>query len=208
MDIDVECEARWLLEAKGFALDDAPDALELATCWLGPEPIIVVGSLEVWGDGEVEEVVEGEWKIFVRSHLSPQRLQFTICHELAEWHLKQIGYQPEHFSVKEEVADRLAAALIAPRGAFRAAVRRHDYDFEQLALDFGTDQTCSALRLGEVEMIPLLAIGPRVRVRGPEFGWPKTIDQLRRLAAKTPLPGIRKAQLTDDPSRVVLMATA
>jgi len=166
------------------------------------DAVLEVDPSEVWGHGEL--VPDGvRWQIHVSNALDPERFDFTVAHELAEWYLKRIGIRPTDPVAKERCCDGIAAALIAPREAFQDSVREHGDDFADLAYDFRVTQTCAALRFGEVSNEPLAVVGPTVRVRGRAWRWGTDAD-VRRLAAAA-RPGLRKTQLTDQ-RRVVLMA--
>lgn len=90
----------------------------------------------------------------------------------------------------EEAADYIGAAIQAPRQAFRARLRAVGQDMTQLALPFAITETSAALRLGEVEGLPLAVVAPKsVRVRGPaEWVWPDA-ETLRTWTRK-PVPGL------------------
>lgn len=106
----------------------------------------------------------------------------------------------------EDMADALAGALVAPRDAYRLALREVGLDLPALANDFRASQSCVALRLGEVTGRPIVLVAPRLRSRGEAFGWPSE-RALRRLARAEVMPdGVERRILTDDAKRVVLMA--
>ncbi len=201
MKIDPEVEVRGLLRSTGRDDDAPPIALELAADLLGDgAPVYVVPATEVWGDGEVEEIAPGRWRIFVRENLSPEQFLFTVYHEIAEWHVHRLRLRFDHFLEKERVCDAIAAALVAPQRAFRAALRDHGEDFAELAEDFLATETCMALRLGEVEHVPVcvLSEGGVRRVRGPAWTWPQDPTTASG-------PGLRRARLRDRGERLALI---
>jgi hypothetical protein len=146
--------------------------------------------------------IGGKPTVCVKPGLSPQRAHFLICHEIAELHLGRIGYRE---SDVELVADQLAAAILIPRGAYRAALQARGEAWGTIALDFYATETCAALRHGEVTGTPVAVVAPTlVRVRGGAWTWPSTDHEIRRLARR-PGPGLRACRLTDDRRRVVLL---
>ncbi len=199
--LDVDCEARWVYGRAGFELDEVPAATKLARR-LGVAIRRVEGYL-VRGGNACTITLHGVRTICLRRRLTRVAARFAICHELAEIRLIELGYQELDV---EDRADELGAALACPRDAFRSAVRAHGrLDFEQLALDFTTDETCAALRVGEVVGVPLAVVAPRrVRVRGGPCEWPD--ERTLRRVARTGGPGVARAVLRDDPRRIVLVA--
>lgn len=198
--LDVDCEASVLYQRAGLDLDDVPAASLLARR-LGAQVRRVDGVLVRRGDA-CKVMLHGVVVLCVRRHLTAEALRFAICHELAELRLAELDYREVDV---EDVADALGAALACPRDAFRGAVREHGREaYAQLALDFTTSQTCAALRVGEVLDEPLAVVAPRrVRVRGGAYEWPDE-RELRR-CARVATPGLRRAELTDDRRRVVLL---
>lgn len=199
MDLDVEHEARRLYEEADADTCSPPGPLRLARK-LGLEVRRFQGCA-AGGDAALVRL-HGRPIVFVRRKLSPERLDFAVAHELAEWHLARVGYREIDV---EDVADAMAGALVAPRDAYRAALREHGATFAPLAADFRTTETCVALRLGEVTGRSLVLLGPRVRVRGDEFAWPP-LDELRRVARAGGAPGVEARKLGDDSRRVILLA--
>jgi hypothetical protein len=144
--------------------------------------------------------VHGDWRIYLASDLPPKPLRFAVCHELAHWALGDAATGSE----LERLCDALAAALLAPREAFLRVLRDTGPRLPALARRFETTETCVALRLGETTGAPLALVAPSVvRVRGAGFAWPSE-REIRALAQRARLPGLRKARLRDDPARVAL----
>lgn len=199
---DAEGEARLLLERAGYALDDVPGAGELVRAILGPGAVRRAPPSALRGaEGELV-TMNGAPRIYVSSRLGPARQAFVILHELAH---HALGAREHGGPELEQLCDGIAAALLCPRGAFRAAVCRHGLDWAQLALDFGTSCSVAALRYGEVMGEPLALVAPRsVRVRGAAWTWPDERG-MRRLARHGG-PGLARAVLPDDARRVVLVA--
>ena len=147
--------------------------------------------------------VGARFRAYVSNRLGPFRAAFALAHELAHVHLGILEHGAPEL---EALCDGIAACVLCPRRAFRAAVSEHGRQaWAQLALDFGTDETCAALRVGEVVGIPLVVVAPRsIRVRGDAWTWPDE-RALRRLA-RNGGPGVERAVLRDDARRVVLVA--
>lgn len=197
MDLaDVHATAAAILRAAGYDEWDAPGAPALAKRLVGLDRVVRDG-------GRAAAVsLHGLPLIQLPRRGTPAERNFAIAHELAEWWLRRDGYEGERI---EEVADAVAAALVAPRLAFAAAVREHGHDYPALAELFCATESLVALRVGEVIGNPIALVAPlRVRARGEPYEWPPE-PELRRVANANPLPsGIVRARLRDDARRVVL----
>jgi hypothetical protein len=199
---DIEGEADLLYRRAG--LDPATPAppLWLAEQLLGSGSVVGVHSLRQPG-GACLVRLHGHPRIYFRNLLPPERRGFVIGHELAHWCLgDRVGDEAE----TERACDALAAALIAPRAAFLRALRRHGARFPRLAKAFATSESLVALRFGETTFAPLALVAPRsVRVRGAAYSWPSAEKDIRSMVASSgAMPGLRKAQLRDDPRRCAL----
>lgn len=200
---EIEGNAECLLKLAGVDLDGPSRPVALAKSLLGPGSVRAVYARALPGDGSFA-VVNGHPRIYVRQGLSKARRRWAICHELAEWWMWREDIRDEWV---EGYADAIAAGLLVPRAAFQCALREVGDEYHRLAEWFGTTESCTALRLGEVTGEPLALIAPRVvRVRGEEFGWPPE-HELRALTKKPRVPGIRKARLRDNRRRVAMRAT-
>lgn len=178
-----------------------------------PGPITLARRLRIpvqrvrrhlWGDAKLCPV-GGGWVIFVATDIHPRELGFTVAHELGEWAAQQMGWRGEWV---EGLADATAAAIVAPRPAYRRAAAYFGLDLQELAGAFVATQTLAALRWGEVYDVPLAVVSRReVRVRGPEaWVWPE-LAELRTWAKASVVPeGIERVQITDARSRAVLLA--
>jgi Zn-dependent peptidase ImmA (M78 family) len=196
--LDVEGEARFLL--RDFA-GEAPGARALVKHHLEDDAIVVVRLLT--SDGEKFRQ-DDRTRIAIRPKLSPLRLRWTLMHELAEWHLDTIGYREED---REQAADALAAALIAPSDVFQRAVRRHGRDLAKLAHLFGSTQTSIAMRLAEVRSVEAVAVvrAKYLRVRAPDGFVLPTERELRRIARGEPSP-LERHELTDERGAALIAA--
>lgn len=180
---------------------ERPDVVRLARALLGPDAV-TKGPRPLHAPAVLLRVHD-RWRIVVARSLPREYALFCVAHELGHWLLDE-----EHARTldgeEERRADFLGGALLAPRAAFRAALRSLGADLAELAEAFRTTETGAALRLGEVTGQPLAVVAPqRVRVRGPEeWIWPD--ERTLRAWARRPAPGLRKTVLTDDPRRVVL----
>lgn len=137
------------------------------------------------GDGRLDNR-----RILVRSGIPRVRLRWAVAHELAEANLRALDYRGPDV---EQVADRMAAALLAPWDRVRDLGGE---SVPELARDLGLSQVAAALRQGEVLRVPLVAVGRRVRARGPaEWAWPEE-QELRRLAKCRQLPpGLEREEI-------------
>jgi len=173
----------------------------LVRALLGPGALFSVHARSLPGDGSLA-VVNGQPRIYIRQGLSPIRRRWVICHELAEWWLWQSGVRDEQI---EGVADAVAAAVLAPRRAVRAALKSAGPSYTGLAEHFGTTESCIAMRLAEVTGRPMALVAPaKVRVRGEDYAWPEE-GQIRSLRW-TRRAGLERMKLHDDRRRVVLSA--
>lgn len=178
--------------------------LSLARRLLGAQAVLAVHAQALPGDAALARVGD-EWRIYYRRALSWERREFAIAHELAEWHLRHEDYREPDV---EQVADRLAAALVAPRERF-ARLLREDRRFPVVARQLRATESLCVLRAGEVTGEPLALVAERVRVRGEPWGWPETEEEIRRLVVLPRAPrGLARARLRDDPRRVVLRGVA
>lgn len=167
MDFDVEGEAAWLL--KGF--DGVPGARALIKHHLGSGSVVVLAGLS--RDGMLAKV-NGTWRIYIRARLTSLKERWTLLHELAEWQIKNVGYQGPDI---ETCAEALAGAVAVPRSAY---LSRRDTAWPAIAADFAVTQTCAILRHGEVTGESVAVATPRKTfVRGSEIVLP-TESQLRR----------------------------
>lgn len=191
------------LLGKDGAADGPPDLLRLSRRVLGLDAIRVVDPASLPGDAGLAFVF-GRWIVRVRNGLPPQRLRFAVAHELAEFALKKLRYQPRRV---EAAADALAAAMLAPAPGYRRAIATLGDDWAALGMAYEATDSLAALRWSEVTGTPLALITRvSVRVRGELLRpWPPPYE-LRRLA-RTGGPGIARRTLTDDPRRVVLLPT-
>ncbi len=129
-------------------------------------------------------------------------MRFDVGHELAHWYYRRTGYSGNDLELR---CDALSAALLAPMPFFRS-IRRRIVDVPDVAQALGTTQSLAALREGEVLGTPTALVQPaRIRIRGDEWGWPSE-DELRRYA-KAGHAALRKVRISDEPKRVVIVAS-
>ena len=148
--------------------------------------------------------VGGEWRIYLRVDVTPQRKKWACAHEIGEWSLRGTAS-----GQLECAANAIAAALIAPRRAFAVASRALGRtNFAGLAAAFTLSETAAALRTGEALGAGLAVVQPGlVRTRGAQSVWPPA-DTLRGWASSGPPLGVARHRLTDDARRVVLVGKA
>lgn len=191
MTICAEGEAGAILRGAGWDEDCAIPARRLAEAILGPG---CVQEARLAASDACLARVHEQWRIYLRPRLGKVTRRWLICHELAEWHLRRVGYaEPD----VEAVANRIGAALVAPWHAYRSAFRRHGTNFPRLARAFSASPTCAALRMAEVVGTPVAVVAPRYeRVHPGDAGWrwPRG-RKLRRLrdVERHPLEGERHA---------------
>lgn len=145
------------------------------------------------------------WEIHLRVGLPPHAERFLFAHELAEYWLDELLVRGEG---REALANRIAAALVAPKPLFLEALVRYGRDFATLAAEFGATQTCVARRYSEATGEFLALITPtRVEVLGGPFELPPD-DVLRRLVESNTLPPeLERLRLTDRRRRWALVET-
>lgn len=181
----------------GLTTERPAEPIELAERILGEGSVRFVPCHALPGRGAVARV-RGRWGIFVVAQTPEPVRRFIVLHELAHVVLGK--------GATEQQCDSLAAALLAPRQAFLSALREHGDRLPALARTFGTSQSCVGLRLGEVTAQPTALVCPgSVKIRGASYCWPSE-PNLRELAQRQRIPGLRKARLSDDRSRAVLRA--
>src|SRR5690606_40673448 len=158
MDLaDVHGAAAAILRAAGYDEDDVPGSIAIARTLLGPDCIARGGAASTVSLG-------GRHRIVIPRRCSPAEINFLVAHEAAEWWLRREGYDGEDV---EDVANAIAASLVAPRRAFAAAVQQHGHDYPALAELFCATESCVALRLVEVMADLVALVAPdRDRTRG------------------------------------------
>lgn len=197
MNGEIERTAELLLRAAGLTNGEIPQAERVAARLLGGGVRRVPGHV-LRRDGALARV-GAEWCIFLRSDLPESRRAFTILHEISHWAIGR--------DATELQCDALAAALLAPRGPFLAAVERHGFRLARLARCFCTTESCIALRVGEATGQPLALVTPTsIHLRGSGYLWPDE-PRLRELAKTSRMAGIKRARLSDDRHRAVLRAS-
>lgn len=194
---DIEGEAEAAYRAAGLELDEGVTPIWLAKRLLGPDAVVGVASLMQPGGGCLVRV-HGQPRIYYRARLPPALRDFVIGHELAHALLgERVGDEAE------AACDAFAAAVIAPRRAYLAALRAYGVRFTKLARAFATTESLVALRLGEVTGEPVALLAPHsLRVRGSECAWPSE-PELRSVLPRSG-PGLARARLRDDPRRTAI----
>lgn len=194
---ELEGVALALYKQAGLEPDTAADPVDMAERLLGDGCVRLVHSSALPATAALARV-GAEWRIYVRSLAPAPRQRFAVLHELGHYALGA--------GATEEGCDAVAAALLLPGPAFRAAALELGADWPALAAQFGCTESAAALRWGEVIGAPLALIAPlTVRVRGLPWAWPAEETAIRALAT-APRPGLATARLRDDRRRVVVTA--
>lgn len=200
--VEIERLVEELYRIAGFDGDEpvAPETLVRVT--MGDRALRFVDGSVLRHNAAVARVGT-EWRVYLRRGLPDVTRRFSVAHELSEWFLARLaGVDRTHI---EQSADCMAAAVLAPKPYAARVCKKRGGRWRQLALDFGCTESCAALRFGEVTGKPLaLATRFTVRERGEPIPWPS----LEELQSPGMCPGIRKARLRDDMSRVVARKTA
>lgn len=135
---------------------DAPSApLAIASRLLGPTGVCRVNGLRT---PAALARVGSDWRIFVRSGLTPRAVSWLVAHELAEWALRREGYLGEDI---EDLADRLGACVRAPRRAVVWALRHHGHTPAAIAAAFRTRHRTADRSRGGVRSTRTPMHGPR-----------------------------------------------
>lgn len=205
---EVERIAVQLYREAGFDGEEPIPPPRLARAILGSNAVRLIEQRAIRGPAVLARV-GSEWRIYVREDLDAQQRLFCVAHELGELAMHREGLLDDKGVDPEDASDRIAAALIAPRPAARAAYKKkpagwqgHPEAWAQLALAFNSSESCAALRYSEATGTPLILLTPKViRRRGDWMPWPAE-HELRSEASH---PGIVKARLRDDPQRLVVL---
>ena len=195
---DAEADAIYLHTLAGIDPAEPAGPAELACAVLGARTLEYARGLR--GGAAIGRVGDG-WRLYVRPGLPPEVESHAIGHELAEWHLRR-----EYDGQIEARADRLGAALVAPRPALLAALRAVGEDDAALARAFVVTQPSAALRVAEVTGRPRAVVTRHwVFVRGAPWAWGQSAGDVRQLV-RSRRPGLTRTRLRDRPERVVLLA--
>lgn len=205
MSLDPDACARDLLEGRfGVAWDTRFGLWLVYHHLLATGRVVVVESARMPRPAAFCRTPRG-WEIRVRVGLSTEAARFLFARELAEYWLDELGAQGEG---NEALANRIAAALVAPGPVVLDALRRHGRDFAALAAEFGATQTCMARRYSEATGNFLALVTP---TRIEAFGAPVVLppdDELRRLVECDALPpAFERLRLTDRVRRWALVET-
>lgn len=193
---DLEGEAEATYRRLGLDPAEPTDPVTIAELILGPGSVRSVRASALPGFAALVRV-SSSWRIYVRESVPRDRRSHAVAHELGHAVLDDAS---------EADCDLFGAALLAPRRAVVRALRHVGADWSALAHIFGISQTCAALRLSEVNGQPIALVAPRrVRVRGEDFAWPETEEEIRRLV-NVGHQSVERFQLTDEPRRFVLCA--
>lgn len=163
--------ARALYLAAGLDPDVPARPIELARRLWGDDAVRVIPSREWRHPGPAVAIPwRGKPQIHLSSRSGERLREFNCGHELGELEGLRLGLTGEE---TEQLADRVAGAIIAPREAFLAALRS-GLGLPGLAKTFFATRSMLALRTGEVTGRGTALVTPTsVRTRGrPAGGWP------------------------------------
>lgn len=197
---DLDLSARRLRARAGFDEWDVPLPGVIALALFGPHGYEVVPGLGLCGELHVDG---GDIRVRVASGMTDEEQDFAAAHELGHYsdHLEGWGLVGPDL---ERACDVFAAALMMPAGPFMQALNMFGDKWSSIAPLFGTTETATALRAGELTGRPIAVVGPLTcRARG-EAEWPE--EQTLRAWRSKPGPGVATARLRDDPRRVVMTA--
>ncbi len=148
--------------------------------------------------------IYGQPRIYVSARARDKN--FAVAHETAHWALEQEAYEGPD---EEALANRIAAAILAPPSLVRRARERHGEDVRQLALGFYVTQSCMTLRLAEVLGDDRMVVTKNRNVmRRTQASFPWADDDARTWVTGRPPRGVLKVRLTGafDAGRVAFRA--
>lgn len=184
MDEMAERAAIELFREAGADPRRPPGVVRVAQALLGDDCFRYLPTSSIAGGAALCRVRE-RWFIYIAKSLVGARLNHAIGHELGHYYCSRLG---PRLADEEAMADRISAALCAPREAFLAAHQSHGVSLKPLASRFTLSLAGAALRLGETALIPTALVkAGRVRVRGGEWAWPPA----EHLCSKLPVGGAR-----------------
>ncbi|QDU36629.1 hypothetical protein Mal4_09160 [Maioricimonas rarisocia] len=127
------------------------------------------------GRGRLKRVA-GRTSIFVRPEERPERLQWTVAHEIGEAVAHRVFAHVGHSSQepgpgqREQVANRMASALLLPRDWFLRDARLLDGDVLELKKQYATAShelvLMNLLRLSDLTLVSVFDHGRLTRRRG------------------------------------------
>lgn len=132
-------------------------------------------------DAGQNAIVSGVHRIFWNVRLPNERVTWVVGHELCHVWFRMREEAHEH---EDLVCDIVGAMLVAPREAFRRAVRTVGQRVHALAGHFKTTEALALLRVGEVTGRSVLLVRPSSRIaRGEPFVWPEDLRSVPRSVA-------------------------
>jgi hypothetical protein len=161
-EAELEGSAVWAYRAAGLD-PDKPRIIELARRLVGP--VMTAHGISLPGDASLDD-----GRILVRARTTGWRLRFAIAHEVAEHLLVREGVQSEQ---QEELADRLAASLLAPQPIAYRVCRFYGPKFEAVATELRVHAYSAVLRFGEVTRVPTELRPQRGALRARGEPWPR-----------------------------------
>lgn len=129
-----------------------------------------------------------------------KNVRSLIFHALGHYAVTLAGTEIHDERLVIAVAARLTVPAVAFRRGVRAGLGRHS-----LAKEFGVNETCAALRYGEVTGEPVAVITPARIYAAGEWPWPAA-DVLRRMVRERHR-GLKQEKMRD-PRRVLVRLAA
>jgi hypothetical protein len=190
---DIEGDAEAIYRELGFDPSSPPSMAALCRAATGHSPKFV---------GQPQEARLVGDQVFLRRGVLAARATWLVGHELAERRLRHLRYRGSDIEAR---CDALGAALVAPRPAFRAAIRELGHAVYALAESFNTTQSVALLRIGEVTGRPVVLLRwPDPIVRGGPYEWPSTSELVRTLRERR--PEVHPVRIVDERGKWGLMA--
>ena len=203
--VDIEGCTECIYRAACANTSEPESPVHLARAILGPDAVRILPARAMPFSRAMLVQLEGRHRIFVSSAVPARELPHHVGHELGHWALQRAGFTGTH-EAKEQAADAIGTAVVAPRRAFLRAMLEFGPDLHDpgvratYAEAFSTTEALVTLRFGEVSRHPVALVhdGPAPLTRAtPASAWPAP----RVLAgwAAVPPPGVKKARLMDEP---------
>jgi len=179
-------------------------ATRLVPTLLGPEGLAINRRMEGWA-----YLCRTPNGFQVVANPAAPDIRFHVSHEIGEWSLQVIAPFRGTEAQREQAANRIAAAILAPAAEVRAAYARFGERIAPMAAHFGLSQTSMVLRVAEVRRDERAVVtrsgNVLLRTHGA-FDWDAVpvVD----VARGKPWRGLAKARLSGgiDEGRVALRA--
>lgn len=207
---DIEGEADHIRKLSGQSEALRVNVRSAIEAVLGPRSVWLVSRRDLPGRMKACVCEESGRPVIKIARADTITVRWFGAHELGH---VVLGHNKVRTEEMEREANRFASALLMPWSAFRHLCVDYNNDLESISMEFGVSQTVAALRMGEVGEVPFaIVVAPDIfRARSMREVELPTEAELRWLAKQSEGelgrvgPGLRKAELTDSPRRVVLV---